>query len=368
MGKTDVKDKAESGATEEQVEADETHSKKRKHEVPTEAKQEDKAEAADEGNKEAADVQHEDAGKKAASKTESSDQQPAETPIEEGHVYFFYRPRVDVDHPKALRDVQRFEMIMKPTSGGKARLIIIGKKRLPDPARHERFFGYVEAVADDVKSLTADLGEQHYDTKTKGERTVQAARAVGEGAYVIARGGSKKATHLAYKLEVPDKPGEAQEVFKIKEQGSFVISIKASIWNPENKRPGAPSAGPEPQYSEPQRKRFKGYSWIDVDDPSMLEVEGTELLLVGAKDDPIPLVCCPPSILLLSSSSASGELGGAGDALEEVYESDTEDISRDDQAGGKKDKTKAMEDKIKQAIEPNNTTLPVEPAVTGKLI
>lgn len=31
MGKTDVKDKAESGATEEQVEADETHSKKRKH-------------------------------------------------------------------------------------------------------------------------------------------------------------------------------------------------------------------------------------------------------------------------------------------------------------------------------------------------
>lgn len=32
---------------------------------------------------------------------------------------------------------------MKPTSGGKARLIIIGKKRLPDPARHERFFGYV---------------------------------------------------------------------------------------------------------------------------------------------------------------------------------------------------------------------------------
>jgi hypothetical protein len=55
--------------------------------------------------------------------------------------------------------------------------------------------------------------------------------------------------------------------------------------NPSKKRAGAPSAGPEPEYTEPQRKRFKSYSWIDADEPSLLGVEGTEVLLVGAKDD-----------------------------------------------------------------------------------
>ena len=55
--------------------------------------------------------------------------------------------------------------------------------------------------------------------------------------------------------------------------------------NPSNKPAGVPSAGPEPEYTEPQRKRFKGYSWIDVEQPSLLGVQGTELLLVGASDD-----------------------------------------------------------------------------------
>lgn len=69
--------------------------------------------------------------------------------VEEGRVYFFYRPRVNVDHPTSVGDVQRFFMILAPTSRPKApfRLLIIGKKRLPIADRHERFFGFVEATA-----------------------------------------------------------------------------------------------------------------------------------------------------------------------------------------------------------------------------
>lgn len=48
-----------------------------------------------------------------------------------------------------------------------------------------------------------------------------------------------------------------------------------------------PSAGPEPDYSDDQREEFGNRAWIGVEDGSLLDVAGTELLLVGAKDDPI---------------------------------------------------------------------------------
>lgn len=64
-------------------------------------------------------------------------------------MYFLYRPRVNVDHPTSVDDIQRFFMIMAPTSRPKApfRLIIVGKKRLPIPEKHERFFCFTDAVA-----------------------------------------------------------------------------------------------------------------------------------------------------------------------------------------------------------------------------
>lgn len=59
--------------------------------------------------------------------------------------------------------------------------------------------------------------------------------------------------------------------------------------NPDNKGqgPNVPSAGPDPDYSDDQREEFGGRAWIAVEDRSLLDVAGTELLLVGAKDKPI---------------------------------------------------------------------------------
>ncbi len=76
--------------------------------------------------------------------------------VEEGRVYFLYRPRVNVDHPTGVEDIQRFFMILAPTSRPKApfRLLIIGKKRLPIADKHERFFGFVEATAGDSGQTT----------------------------------------------------------------------------------------------------------------------------------------------------------------------------------------------------------------------
>lgn len=57
-----------------------------------------------------------------------------------------------VEEAHSLQDVQRFFIIMSPTSRKSAphRLIVIGKKRLPDPKRHERYFGFVLATGPKV--------------------------------------------------------------------------------------------------------------------------------------------------------------------------------------------------------------------------
>lgn len=61
------------------------------------------------------------------------------------------------------------------------------------------------------------------------------------------------------------------------------------LQNPDKQGQGAnvPSAGPDPEYSHEQREEFGDRAWIGVEDRSLLDVAGTELLLVGAKDRPI---------------------------------------------------------------------------------
>ncbi|KAF6264631.1 hypothetical protein COO60DRAFT_1457519 [Scenedesmus sp. NREL 46B-D3] len=176
------------------------------------------------------------------------------------------------------------------------RLLVIGKKKLPNPAKHERYFAFVgmardgsnnslhpamvpvhEATAATPKELTEGLTASTYDTKTRGQRKQGPARAAGEGSYVIAKGGSKGGAHLAYVLELPAQPGQAQRVLGVSAQGSFSLS-------------------------EQQREQFQGRAWVGVEDRSLLDVAGTELLLVGAKDDPI----------------GTGELGAASGMLQQA--------------------------------------------------
>lgn len=55
------------------------------------------------------------------------------------------RPTVETEQVSGLRDVQRFFVLLQPQqpSGGSCRLIIIGKKKLPSPTKHERYFAFV---------------------------------------------------------------------------------------------------------------------------------------------------------------------------------------------------------------------------------
>ncbi|XP_048132811.1 uncharacterized protein LOC125314480 isoform X1 [Rhodamnia argentea] len=172
------------------------------------------------------------------------------------------------------------------------RLIVLGKKSLPDPRQRGRpYWGFVEMVTTKIGDVKSALQAEEYDTSTRGHRHKPAARPLGEGVYRILRhksSGRKAHTHLIYKLEFPPEgeKQETQESLNVEREGSFLIQIK----NPDQH-----GAGPS-QFGGLQSKRkvvfpaclqgqFGQRRFIQADPPDFLNYEGCELLLISASDD-----------------------------------------------------------------------------------
>lgn len=264
--------------------------------------------------------------------------------IERGHVYFFYRPKVQHEEVHDIDDVRNFHMLLIPRppefsvhvegkqpSGVEKdghsddemsviaegedvvpapppkdqpkthfRLITVGKKRLPDPdapGGKGVYWASVTAVGDDLHRLEQGLGERSYETKTRGERHEGPARLAGRGVYAIVntRGKtvSRNATHFGYHLSHPSEEGEVQLELGIHTASSFVLQVK----NPEaepgsfGQRIGLP-AGRRAKYPEgilkyvfekETRGRSYGLRFVPCNCIDLLDYEGAELLLIAAR-------------------------------------------------------------------------------------
>jgi hypothetical protein len=201
------------------------------------------------------------------------------TVLERGELFFFYRPRVASTGVHSLEDVQRFFFILKPRRRRLYRRIIVGPKRLPDPALHERFWAFVAEVARRPDELRDEIDGKVYATKTRGIRVQPEARPVGEARYALVDHDGH--THLAYALELPRRPGEAQRMFRIEREASYVVAVR----NPE--APAPPGAGlhQRAQYPPELSERFRGRRFLAVETPELLDYEGAELVLIGARKD-----------------------------------------------------------------------------------
>jgi hypothetical protein len=201
--------------------------------------------------------------------------------LEDGDIYFLYKPRVQDEQVESLEEVQRLLVVLHPWIGRRLRLLVVGRKRLPELAAHDRFWGFVDAVVDRPDQLHDALERREYGTRTRGERVQPPARPVAEGAYVIARHDDH--THLAHQLEFPERPGEAQRELNIEREASYVLTVK---------NPQAPSP---PGIERPRREkaelppglqdRFRGRRFLPVDPPDFLDHPGIEFLLIGAVHD-----------------------------------------------------------------------------------
>lgn len=203
--------------------------------------------------------------------------------LEQGDIFFFYRPRVEEEEPESKSELQRLYMVLHPEGKERYRLAVIGRKELPDPAQggRARYWGFVDVVRKDPKSIRRELEREEYGTKTRGERHLPAARPAGEGVYRIVRHGNH--THLVYALELPDKPGAVQRELNIEEEASYIISIA----NPEKRGPQAPGLSEEQAADYPKRLQevFRGRKFADADPPDLLDRQGAEFLLIAAAED-----------------------------------------------------------------------------------
>jgi uncharacterized protein DUF2795 len=208
--------------------------------------------------------------------------------IEQGDMFFFYRPKVDAEEVENIKDVQRFYMVTSAKEKKKQkeiyRLFLIGQKQLPEivegkSTSEEKNWALNIVTTFNPDDIHNEFLPAEYTTETKGKRRLAAAVPAGEGKYVIVKHDNH--TELAYILELPETPGPTQREFQIKKEASYIISVK----NPEIKIPGFSAFSPDkkPEYPKYLKEKFGDRRWINVEDSELINYENTQLLLIGAK-------------------------------------------------------------------------------------
>ena len=206
--------------------------------------------------------------------------------LERGDLWFFYMPRVRAqpelpfeadERVEGIGDVQGLHVVLHARGGGAYRRLLVGRKRMPDVSR-QRFWAEIERVSESAEGVAADLRRFEYETKTRGRRVQPPARPAGRGVYALASHGAH--AHLAYRLEHPRRPGEVQRALRIVPEASYI----AAAFNPES----PPKLGRRRAYAGElpawARGRFGGRKFAPLD-PDLLDIEGLELVLIGASDD-----------------------------------------------------------------------------------
>ena len=212
--------------------------------------------------------------------------------IEDGDIFFFYRPKIDTKEVKDISDIQRFYMVTCKSINNKNktkkyRLFMLGSKKMPEIVQgkllpEEKNWALNILTTSNPKELHKELlVPAEYTTKTRGKRRIAAAQPAGEGKYSIIKHDGH--TELAYILEIPKILGPTQTEFEIKKEASYIVSVK----NPKISIPGYEAfskRGSKPDYPKHIIEKFGEKRWINVDaDPNILDYENTQLLLIGAR-------------------------------------------------------------------------------------
>jgi hypothetical protein len=204
------------------------------------------------------------------------------TILEEGDIFFFYRPKVRSEKVESIEDVRRFFVVLAPESKDKKdlyRLLVIGKKSLPEvretEARSsERFWARIGGIFDHPTQLTKELLSNEF-------REGDIARPVGEGKYAIVNHSNH--TELAFVLELPKELGEAQKELGIEKEASYIITVI----NPKITRRGEhlPTTEEAPRYPESILKDFSDdENFVPLSrNLKFIDYQNTQIILIGAR-------------------------------------------------------------------------------------
>jgi hypothetical protein len=217
--------------------------------------------------------------------------------MEQGDIYFFYRPKKAAEEVKGFEDVRRFFMVTAPEQEENNnnnnnnsrkknqlyRLFVIGKKSLPEIRKSEarsseRYWARVSGIFTDPNELTKQLFSDEF---RKGD----AARPVGEGKYaiiIVKHHQNQNHTELAYILELPNEPGEAQKELGIEKEASYVISVI----NPKiPKQSNLPGTEEPPKYPQEVLNEFnENENFVSLErDTKFIDYQNAQIILIGAR-------------------------------------------------------------------------------------
>lgn len=268
--------------------------------------------------------------------------------LEKGHIYFFYRPKVEHHEAHSASDVQRLYMLLRPQAEigaplGKNRLFLLCNKKLPNVKRHDRFWGFVENASSNIDDITAILEPAVYTTATTGERHLEGCRPCGCGVYGIVHHlegvyRSKQHTHLAYVLEVPENIGTVQHAFNIEKEGSFILAVK----NPTSTTWKGLSVKQRADYPKDLQDKFEGKHFIPVEPTSLLDYDGAEVMVIGAKENIVE------------------ELGKVGKDLEHTAEVEEYELGERDH------RYNLAEEEVFKGLHMHHKEHPAKPLLEGK--
>ncbi|CAG8753106.1 10833_t:CDS:2 [Gigaspora margarita] len=212
--------------------------------------------------------------------------------LEKGHV--------GVDNPTSIDDVQRLYLVLIPSlvrpslekepvssfsqelltgkldveteSGkeaiGKTRVIILGKKKLPEINKHDCFWGFVDQAFNNLEDVKNFFSPSEY-------------RLLGRGAYNIVDHNNR--SHLAYVLEIPEDPFKLQLDFNVSKKGSYALTVKnPTIANPRNT---GLTDDEKAAFPEHLMNHFRGRRFISLPTTNFLDYNGAEVLFIGARND-----------------------------------------------------------------------------------
>lgn len=175
--------------------------------------------------------------------------------LEQGDIYFFYKPRRGVEKTAGIGDVSRFYLVLQPADGLPPRYIVMGGKKMPRlDDQGETSWGFIQIVG----------GRGFKVTKANPTLRKATSRPAGEGIYAIVlhRGHS----HLLYSLELPRTLGAVQNAFNIKKEANYIF-LERPIERPP--------VSPDVPYSH----------YHSIETLKHLNKRGTEILLVGVGAD-----------------------------------------------------------------------------------
>ena len=210
--------------------------------------------------------------------------------LERGEISLMYRPRVEHWQPEDVGDVQRLLLVLCPERRARYRVIAIGRKRLPDGARHERFWGYVDLVLDSPTDLKAALGAHTYNTKTRGLRHLPAARNAARGWYQLTWHDGH--AHLKFDLGQIESNDPVVEDLRIEPSANYIVTVAnpdLTVWGL-----GEPPrlqfelfdeteihvTIPSP-FPPPLQARFGDRRFVQMDSVAYLDHPGAELVFVA---------------------------------------------------------------------------------------